>query len=44
MMNKDLKLANDCASLISIILGTFPLGKSMAFLEIYDQFCKEGRI
>ena len=37
MMNKDLKLAYDCAKLVN---AEIPLGK-MA-LEIYDQFCKEG--
>ena len=37
MMNKDLKLANDCATSVN---AETPLGK-MA-LEIYDQFCKEG--
>ena len=37
MMNKDLKLANDCAKSVS---AETPLGK-MA-LEIYDQFCKDG--
>ena len=37
MMNKDLKLANDCADSVN---AQTPLGK-MA-LEIYDQFCKEG--
>ena len=37
MMNKDLKLANDCAKSVN---AETPLGK-MA-LEIYDQFCKEG--
>ena len=37
MMNKDLKLANDCAKSVD---AQTPLGK-MA-LEIYDQFCKEG--
>ncbi len=37
MMNKDLKLANDCAQSVN---AETPLGK-MA-LEIYDQFCKEG--
>ena len=37
MMNKDLKLANDCAKSVN---AQTPLGK-MA-LEIYDQFCKEG--
>ena len=37
MMNKDLKLANDCAQSVN---AETPLGK-MA-LEIYDRFCKEG--
>ena len=37
MMNKDLKLANECAKSVN---ADTPLGK-MA-LEIYDQFCKEG--
>ena len=37
MMNKDLKLANECAKSVN---AETPLGK-MA-LEIYDQFCKEG--
>ena len=37
MMNKDLKLANDCAKSVN---AETPLGK-MA-LEIYDRFCKEG--
>jgi len=37
MMNKDLKLANDCAKSVN---AETPLGK-MA-LEIYDQFCKDG--
>ena len=37
MMNKDLKLANECAKNVN---ANTPLGK-MA-LEIYDQFCKEG--
>jgi len=37
MMNKDLKLANDCAKSVN---AETPLGK-MA-LEVYDQFCKEG--
>ena len=37
MMNKDLKLANDCAQSVN---AETPLGK-MA-LEIYDQFCKDG--
>ena len=37
MMNKDLKLANDCAKSVD---AETPLGK-MA-LEIYDQFCQEG--
>ena len=37
MMNKDLKLANNCAKSVN---AKTPLGK-MA-LEIYDQFCKEG--
>jgi len=37
MMNKDLKLANECAKAVN---AETPLGK-MA-LEIYDQFCKEG--
>ena len=37
MMNKDLKLAYDCAKSVN---AETPLGK-MA-LEIYDQFCKEG--
>tara|TARA_B100001250_G_scaffold407301_1_gene427830 strand:- start:300 stop:1214 length:915 start_codon:yes stop_codon:yes gene_type:complete len=37
MMNKDLKLAYDCARSVN---AETPLGK-MA-LEIYDQFCKEG--
>jgi 3-hydroxyisobutyrate dehydrogenase len=36
-MNKDLKLANDCAQSVN---AETPLGK-MA-LEIYDRFCKEG--
>lgn len=37
MMNKDLKLANQCAKSVD---ADTPLGK-MA-LEIYDKFCKEG--
>jgi 3-hydroxyisobutyrate dehydrogenase len=37
MMNKDLKLAHDCAKSVD---AETPLGK-MA-LEIYDQFCKDG--
>jgi len=37
MMNKDLKLANECAKSVS---ADIPLGK-MA-LEIYEKFCKEG--
>ena len=37
MMNKDLKLANECAKSVN---AQTPLGK-MA-LEIYNQFCKEG--
>ena len=37
MMNKDLKLAHECAKSVN---AKTPLGK-MA-LEIYDQFCKEG--
>jgi len=37
MMNKDLKLAYECAKSVD---ANTPLGK-MA-LEIYDQFCKEG--
>ena len=37
MMNKDLKLANECAKRVN---AQTPLGK-MA-LEIYDKFCKEG--
>jgi 3-hydroxyisobutyrate dehydrogenase len=37
MMNKDLKLANECAKSVS---ADTPLGK-MA-LEIYEKFCKEG--
>ena len=37
MMNKDLKLANECAKNVN---AQTPLGK-MA-LEIYNQFCKEG--
>ena len=37
MMNKDLKLANECAKSVE---ADTPLGK-MA-LEIYDKFCKEG--
>jgi len=37
MMNKDLKLASECAKSVD---AEIPLGK-MA-LEIYDQFCKEG--
>ena len=37
MMNKDLKLANECAKSVN---ADTPLGK-MA-LEIYDKFCKEG--
>jgi len=37
MMNKDLKLAHDCAKSVN---AETPLGK-MA-LEIYDQFCKDG--
>ena len=37
MMNKDLKLAYECAKSVN---AETPLGK-MA-LEIYDQFCKEG--
>ena len=37
MMNKDLKLANECAKSVD---ADTPLGK-MA-LEIYDKFCKEG--
>ena len=37
MMNKDLKLANDCAKSVN---AETPLGKKA--LEIYDQFCKDG--
>ena len=37
MMNKDLKLAHECAKSVN---AETPLGK-MA-LEIYDQFCKDG--
>ena len=37
MMNKDLKLANECAKSVN---AATPLGKLA--LEIYDQFCKEG--
>ena len=37
MMNKDLKLANECSKRVN---AQTPLGK-MA-LEIYDKFCKEG--
>ena len=37
MMNKDLKLANECAKQVN---ASTPLAK-MA-LEIYDKFCKEG--
>tara|TARA_Y100001970_G_C14092983_1_gene781061 strand:+ start:39 stop:953 length:915 start_codon:yes stop_codon:yes gene_type:complete len=37
MMNKDLKLANQCANQVKALT---PLGK-MA-LEIYDKFCREG--
>ena len=37
MMNKDLKLANECAKSVN---AETPLGK-MA-LEIYEKFCKEG--
>ena len=37
MMNKDLKLANECAKSVN---ADTPLGKLA--LEIYDQFCKEG--
>ncbi|MDC0454697.1 3-hydroxyisobutyrate dehydrogenase [Candidatus Pelagibacter sp.] len=37
MMNKDLKLANECAKSVS---ADTPLGK-MA-LEIYEKFCKDG--
>jgi 3-hydroxyisobutyrate dehydrogenase len=37
MMNKDLKLANECAKSVS---ADTPLGK-MA-LQIYEKFCKEG--
>ncbi|MDB3982457.1 3-hydroxyisobutyrate dehydrogenase [Candidatus Pelagibacter sp.] len=37
MMNKDLKLANECAKNVS---ADTPLGKLA--LEIYEKFCKEG--
>ena len=37
MMNKDLKLANECANQVKALT---PLGK-MA-LDIYDKFCKDG--
>ena len=37
MMNKDLKLANECAKQVS---ASTPLA-NMA-LEIYDKFCEEG--
>jgi 3-hydroxyisobutyrate dehydrogenase len=37
MMNKDLKLANECAKSVS---ADTPLGK--AALEIYEKFCKDG--
>ena len=37
MMNKDLKLANDCAKSVN---ADTPLGKLA--LEIYEKFCKEG--
>ena len=37
MMNKDLKLANECAKSVD---ADTPLGKIA--LEIYDKFCKEG--
>ena len=37
MMNKDLKLANECATNVN---ANTPLGK-MA-LDIYSKFCKEG--
>ena len=37
MMNKDLKLANECAKSVS---ADTPLGKLA--LEIYEKFCKEG--
>ena len=37
MMNKDLKLANDCAKKVNALT---PLGEKA--LEIYDNFCKEG--
>ena len=37
MMNKDLKLANDCAKKVNALT---PLGEKA--LQIYDKFCKEG--
>ena len=37
MMNKDLKLANECAKKVNALT---PLGEKA--LEIYDNFCKEG--
>jgi len=37
MMNKDLKLANECAKQVN---ASTPLG-AMA-LDIYNKFCKEG--
>ena len=37
MMNKDLKLANECAKSVD---ADTPLGKMAS--EIYDKFCKEG--
>ena len=37
MMNKDLKLANECATNVN---ASIPLGK-MA-LDIYSKFCEEG--
>tara|TARA_Y100001970_G_scaffold65014_1_gene83165 strand:- start:260 stop:1174 length:915 start_codon:yes stop_codon:yes gene_type:complete len=37
MMNKDLKLANECAKSVKALT---PLGEKA--LEIYDKFCKEG--
>ena len=37
MMNKDLKLAYECAKSVS---ADTPLGK--AALEIYEKFCKDG--
>ena len=37
MMNKDLKLANECAKKVNALT---PLGEKA--LQIYDKFCKEG--